>query len=126
MTTKFDGYRAALSLFDLFGDLPLEVADLVAPHLTQEDIDNIVEPVRNGETVYFAAPSLRVRNAFHVLTAVPASEASKADSHFPRPAQKAHLRWSWASRTTESYADGNLKGDVIEAMPALRQSDRLC
>jgi hypothetical protein len=72
------------------------IDDLVplCPHLTEEQIHSVLQ-----KDIYFACPSLLIKNAFIVL-------------HHLTYEGEDYVKYAFSCKTRQSYADGELHGDV--------------
>ncbi len=84
-----------------------QVRDLF-PHLSLDEIKEVLTFREEGRSNYVAVPSLRVNGAFQIVSFVPEYINDKDGKITP-----VRLSWDYAERTRKSYADGRNHGDVF-------------
>ena len=84
-----------------------QVRDLF-PHLSSDEIQEVLTIGEKGRSNYVAVPSLRVNGAFQIVTFNPEYKNDKDGKVTP-----VRLSWSYAGRTRESYAGGRSHEDVF-------------
>lgn len=82
-----------------------DVAGL-CPHLCEDQICEIFDKVNNGKSAYFAAPPIKVRTAFQILTVDPPYKSDTSD----RPVR---LSWSYAGRIDSGFASYAFADDAM-------------
>jgi len=115
---KSQEYRSLLGQLPIKSPTPQDMA-MLCPHLTVEEA---VQAFMTNSG-YVACPPLRIRNGFQIVSyhkewveeikvwgVIDDKETQIVTGTKNHPAQ---LDWSYASRTRESYADGNSHGDVF-------------
>lgn len=93
-------YMEILNRLPIENPTPEDMAAM-CPHLTLEQAVDAF--TKGSERISFVAcPPLRIRGAFQIVSYFRAKDGN--------PSQ---LKWSYASRTLQSYADGEPRGDVF-------------
>lgn len=115
---KKQEYRSILGHLPIKSPAPEDMAKL-CPHLTPQEA---LAAFTEGDG-YVACPSLRVKNAFQIVSLskewVETIEVSRIKGGTKDASVRgtknhpARLDWSYAGRTPKSYADGKAHGDVF-------------